>query len=73
MGQAAQYLLFLGKPRNGCLSKPRTDQKGSSDAQDHADASIPDLVMDAETRIYKVKPFGLDESVNMRNLNPNGE
>ena len=28
--------------------------------------------MEAETRIYKVKPFGLDSSVNMRELNPNG-
>ena len=29
--------------------------------------------MEAETRIYKVKPFGLDSSVNMRELNPNGK
>ncbi|MDI1489803.1 MAG: MCM DNA helicase complex subunit [Ramalina farinacea] len=43
----------------------------SSEANGHTDASIPDLVMDAETRIYKVKPFGLEDSVNMRNLNPN--
>ena len=34
-------------------------------------SEIPDLVQDAETRIYKVKPFGLDASVNMRELNPN--
>ena len=33
---------------------------------------IPDLVQDAETRIFKVKPFGLEESINMRELNPNG-
>ncbi len=33
---------------------------------------IPDLVQEAETRVYKVKPFGLDKSVNMRELNPNG-
>lgn len=33
---------------------------------------IPDLVMEAETKVYKVKPFGLETSVNMRELNPNG-
>ena len=46
----------------------------SSDANIHSDQSgqIPDLVMEAETRVYKVKPFGLDTSVNMRDLNPNG-
>lgn len=46
----------------------------SSDANAHSDQTnqIPDLVMEAETRVYKVKPFGLDTSVNMRELNPNG-
>lgn len=34
-------------------------------------SEVPDLIRDAETRIYKVKPFGLEESVNMRELNPN--
>ena len=33
---------------------------------------IADLVLEAETKLYKVKPFGLDSSVNMRELNPNG-
>ena len=45
----------------------------SSETNRHTETDVPDLVMDAETRIYKVKPFGLDESVNMRNLNPNGK
>ena len=46
----------------------------SSDTNIHSDQmhQIPDLVMEAETRVYKVKPFGLDQSVNMRELNPNG-
>ncbi|KAI9880017.1 MAG: hypothetical protein M1830_005936 [Pleopsidium flavum] len=34
-------------------------------------AAIPDLVRDVETRTYKVKPFGLDKAINMRDLNPN--
>ena len=35
--------------------------------------AIPDLVLEAETKVYKVKPFGLESSVNMRELNPNGK
>ena len=31
---------------------------------------IPDLVEDAEMRTYKVLPFGLDKSTNMRDLDP---
>lgn len=46
----------------------------SSDTNIHSDQAdqFPDLVMEAETRVYKVKPFGLETSVNMRELNPNG-
>ena len=47
----------------------------SSETNGHTEqhSTIPDLVLDAETKVYKVKPFGLDRSVNMRELNPNGE
>lgn len=31
---------------------------------------IPDLVTEAEQRIYRVRPFGLDETINLRDLNP---
>ena len=34
--------------------------------------SIPNLVHEVETKVYKVKPFGLENSTNMRDLNPNG-
>ena len=33
-------------------------------------ADIPDLVEDVEMRTYKVLPFGLDKSINMRELDP---
>ena len=33
-------------------------------------ADVPDLVEDVEMRNYKVLPFGLDKSVNMRDLDP---
>ena len=47
----------------------------SSETNGHVEQqpTIPDLVQEAETKVYKVKPFGLDISVNMRELNPNGE
>ena len=31
---------------------------------------IPDLVTEAEQRIYRVRPFGLDKTINLRDLNP---
>lgn len=34
--------------------------------------ALPDLIQEVEIKIYKVKPFGLDTSVNMRDLDPNG-
>ena len=33
-------------------------------------ADVPDLVEDVEMRTYKVLPFGLDKSINMRELDP---
>ena len=31
---------------------------------------IPDLVTEAEQRIFRVRPFGLDKTINLRDLNP---
>ena len=49
----------------------------SSDAMsdmDHApQADLPDLVGEVETKPYKVLPFGLDKTVNMRELDPAGK
>ena len=50
----------------------------SSEANEHSNGQnypedVSDLVQQVETRVYKVKPFGLDNSINMRDLNPNGE
>ena len=50
----------------------------SSEANGHETGAniqheIADLIQEVETRIYKVKPFGLDSSINMRELNPNGK
>lgn len=34
---------------------------------------IPNLYAEIEAKTYKVLPFGLDKTVNMRDLNPNGK
>lgn len=34
---------------------------------------LPDLVQEVESRIYKVRPFGLDRTINLRDLNPGGK
>ena len=49
---------------------PSSDTNGQIEADVLAD--IPDLIAEVETRVYKTKPFGLDKSINMRELNPNG-
>lgn len=51
---------------------PSSDILGSA-AETQEPAAIPDLVRDVEMRTYKVKPFGLDKTINMRDLNPNGQ
>lgn len=55
-------------PSSSLPAVPSSELNG----QDDRATEIPDLVQEAETRVYKVKPFGLDQSVNMRELNPNG-
>ncbi|KAL9116820.1 MAG: hypothetical protein Q9187_006649, partial [Circinaria calcarea] len=49
---------------------PSSEANGQGHVEE-AQNAIPDLVREVETRIYKVKPFGLDGSINMRELNPN--
>ncbi|KAL2058978.1 hypothetical protein ABVK25_000270 [Lepraria finkii] len=55
------------RPDSSMPAVPSSETNGHTDPQ----SMIPDLVQEAETKIYKVKPFGLDKSVNMRELNPN--
>ena len=50
---------------------PSSEANGDGDGHNSRD-DVPDLVQEVETRVYKVKPFGLDNSINMRDLNPNG-
>lgn len=49
---------------------PSSDAMSESGRQP---AEIPDLVAEVETKAFKVLPFGLDSSVNMRDLDPAGK
>lgn len=46
---------------------PPMDQ-GAAASQNMAD--MPDLVREVEAKAYRVRPFGLDQTVNLRDLNP---
>ena len=35
-------------------------------------AKISDLIREAESTVYRVRPFGLDKTINLRDLNPGG-
>ena len=59
-------------PRDSSIPPmPTSEADGLSSSAAHHDQA-PDLIQEVETRTYKVKPFGLDHSINMRELNPNG-
>ena len=50
---------------------PSSEANGQGNGETHQE-EVPDLVREVETKVYKVKPFGLDSTINMRDLNPNG-
>jgi DNA replication licensing factor MCM4 len=43
---------------------------GQTPTPAHVAEDIPDLVTEAEQRIYRVRPFGMDKTINLRDLNP---
>ncbi|MCJ1309593.1 hypothetical protein MMC25_003253 [Agyrium rufum] len=59
-------------PRSSVPPILSSDTNGyqATDGIDQAN-DLPDLIMEVETKNYKVKPFGLDGTINMRDLNPN--
>jgi DNA replication licensing factor MCM4 len=44
---------------------------GQANGQAQAQAQVEDLVAECEQTIYRVRPFGLDKTINLRDLNPN--
>ena len=63
-------------PHNGESSSsapPMSSSDALSDVSRAPQVDIPDLVGEVESKPYKVLPFGLDKSVNMRELDPAGK
>lgn len=62
--------------RRGASSSEPAMPSSEAD-QTHGDVngappSESDVLADIESRIYKIRPFGLDNSINLRELNPSG-
>lgn len=61
----------MNRARMGSSAPPMPSSEANSDAIERpAEPEIPDLVAEVEARTYKVMPFGLDKTVNMRDLDP---
>lgn len=72
--RAQQQQKSQGRTRLGSSIPPMpSSERDEPTVEPQQAAPIPDLVRDVETRTYKVKPFGLEKSINMRDLNPNGQ
>jgi DNA replication licensing factor MCM4 len=41
--------------------------------QQQQDPKLVDLVSEVESKVYKVRPFGIDQTINLRDLNPSGK
>jgi DNA replication licensing factor MCM4 len=55
--------------------RPRSDltsEGPQTDGTQTALPEIPDLVRETEGKTYRVRPFGLDKAINLRDLNPGG-
>ena len=58
------------------VNYPSSDHGGANGhsaevAQAQASTEDMDMLADVEARTYRVRPFGLDKSINLRDLNPN--
>ncbi|KAF2268865.1 MCM-domain-containing protein [Lojkania enalia] len=73
--------LQQSQPQRGAESRPRDSSSlppmpssdiGTPGAPSPAPAvlDIPDLVKEVEQKTYRVRPFGLDKTINLRELNP---
>jgi DNA replication licensing factor MCM4 len=61
------------RARDGSSVPPVPSSDAMSESGRAPPPQIPDLVEEVDTKTYKVLPFGLDKSVNMRELDPAGE
>jgi DNA replication licensing factor MCM4 len=67
-----QALRNQSRTRDGSSAPPVPSSDAMSDAIRAPPPEIPDLVAEVENKTYKVLPFGLDKTVNMRDLDPAG-
>ena len=58
--------------RHGSSMPSMSSSEANGQIDRDGPTAVRDLVQEVETKVYKVKPFGLDKAVNMRELNPNG-
>ncbi|KZF22348.1 DNA replication licensing factor MCM4 [Xylona heveae TC161] len=70
--QRAQRSHGAARARDSSSAPPAPSSEAGETPQpvQEVEEPLPDLLQDVETRTYKVRPFGLDESINLRDLNP---
>ena len=49
-----------------------SSERNHEESENTAPQSEVDLLADVESRVYKIRPFGLDQTINLRELNPTG-
>jgi DNA replication licensing factor MCM4 len=52
---------------------PSSERSGPEPQQQQQPAAIVDLVSEVESKVYKVRPYGIDKAINLRELNPSGQ
>lgn len=65
------------RSRNSMVSSepamPSSERNGAGGNTSMPASTEPDLIADVESRTYKIRPFGLDQSINLRDLDPSGK
>ncbi len=73
--QARQNQLARAEHSSSMPPMPSSDVDGNVNGHTNGapefQPEIEDLVADCEQKIYRVRPFGLDHTINLRELNPN--
>lgn len=59
--------------RDSSSLPPVPSSDAELDGQPQTVVNIPDLAGECEQKMFKVRPFGLDDTINLRELNPGGE
>ena len=49
-----------------------SSERNHEESENTGPPSEVDLLADVESRVYKIRPFGLDQTINLRELNPTG-